>query len=86
MADRWRYSAVVRSNGSVEVVPSYGYRTDEFGRVEVFCCGITSKTRELRRGGRCREMPGPAPGREMPGDAGTRPGAKAEAGEKKPSF
>ena len=44
---RWRYSAVVRSNGSIEVVPGYGYRTDEFGRVEVFCCGITSKTREL---------------------------------------
>ena len=35
LADRWS-SAVVRTNGSVEVVPDYGYRTVERGKVEVF--------------------------------------------------
>ena len=46
LADRWRCSAVVRSNGSVEVVPVYGYRTDEIGRVEVFCCGEECEWRD----------------------------------------
>ena len=36
----------MRSNGSVEVVPVYGYRTDEIGRVEVFCCGEECEWRD----------------------------------------
>ena len=46
LAERWSCSAVVRTNGSVEVVPDFGYRTGEMGKVEVLCCGEDCEWRD----------------------------------------